>query len=303
MPRAADEVSPSVHEYLQAAYAKNTLRAYRSDVRHFISWGGAVPATDQVVAEYLAAHAETLSTATLARRLVAISKAHTTQNLPSPTPSALVHMTMMGIRRKHGRPQRRVAAATKEDILAMVAGLGSSLKDTRDRALLLIGFAGAFRRSELVAVNCSDIERVVQGLVVTIKRSKTDQEGRGRRIGIPFAKGLVCPVRALEAWLLAAGIKEGPVLRPINRHGQICSGTLSPEAVAVIIKQTASAAGLDQSRYSGHSLRAGLATSAATAGTPSWIIRAQTGHASDAMLHRYIRDGELFAYNAAGGIL
>jgi len=112
-----------------------------------------MPATDRMLAEYLAVHANTLSVATLERRLATISKAHSTQGLQSPTSSALVRMTMAGIRRQHGRPQRRVAAAVKEDLLAMVAGLGDSLIDRRDRAILLIGFAGGFRRSELVAIN------------------------------------------------------------------------------------------------------------------------------------------------------
>lgn len=297
------EPSDTVRGYLAAAISDNTRRAYRSDLRHFFDWGGTIPASPAMVAEYLAAHAGTLAVATLVRRLAAISKAHTSQGLPSPTASELVRLTLRGIRRTHGRPQRQVAAATREDVLAMVAGLGGGLKDTRDRALLLIGFAGAFRRSELVALERKDLERLPQGIVITVKRGKTDQEGRGRRVAIPHAQGSVCPVQALNQWLSAARITEGPVFRAVGRHGRVSDRALSAEVVALVIKARAKAVGLDPARYSGHSLRAGLATSAAAEGVSSWKIRGQTGHASDAMLGRYIRDGRMFVDNAAAAVL
>ncbi|MEY9403668.1 integrase [Bradyrhizobium japonicum] len=134
-----------------------------------------------------------------------------------------------------------------------------------------------------------------------LRHSKSDQEARGQKIGIPLARGQRCPVAALEAWLAISGISNGPIFRPVDRHG-VHDGRLSGEAVGEIVRQRVSAAGLDPSGYSGHSLRAGLATSAAQLGVPSWTIRAQTRHASDAMLSRYIRNGELFA-NAAGALL
>ncbi len=297
------EPAATVQDYLRAATSENTRRAYRSDLRHFVDWGGTIPTTDAVVAEYLAGHAGELAVSTLTRRLAAISKAHTAQGLPTPTVSDLVRTTMRGIKRAHGRPQRQVAAAVKEDVLGMVACMGNGPKDLRDRALILVGFAGAFRRSELVAITCEVVERVPQGIVVTVRRGKTDQEGQGRKVGIPYAPGAVCPVKALEAWLSAAGITDGPVFRPVNRHGQVSCTALSAEAVSLVVKARAAAVGLDPSKYAGHSLRAGLATSAAAAGVSSWKIRAQTGHASDAMLRRYIRDGEMFVDNAAGAVL
>jgi integrase len=301
--RVLDGVRTTVSDYVRAALSESTRRAYKADLRHFLDWGGSIPATDRTVSEYLAAHAERLCVATLVRRLVSIGKVHTTQGLTSPTSSELVRLTMRGIRHKHGRPQRRVAAAVKDDILAMVAGLGGELKDCRDRALLLMGFAGAFRRSELIAIDCTAVERVPQGIVVALRRSKTDQQGDGRRIGIPYARGVVCPVKALDAWLTASGVSDGPIFRSVNRHGGIGAKALSAEAVALIVKRRAGAAGLDASNYAGHSLRAGLATSAAAAGVPSWKIKVQTGHASDTMLHRYIRDGELFVGNAVAAVL
>lgn len=294
---------PSLAPFLEASLAANTRRAYRQDIAHFTNWGGSVPATPEVVAQYLAQHAGQLTVATLARRMVAIGKVHVMAGHSNPTTTELVRLTMRGIRRTCGQPQRQAAAAIKEDILAMVSLIDDSVKGRRDRALLLLGFAGAFRRSELVGLDVSDIECVPQGVIVHLRRSKTDQEGAGRKIGIPFARGVVCPVRALDAWLAASGITDGPVFRPVTRHGHLSPTRLSGEAVAIIIKDRARAAGLDPSRFSGHSLRAGLATSAAAAGVAAWKIRQQTGHASDAMLTRYIRDGELFRDNAAGYLL
>lgn len=138
---------------------------------------------------------------------------------------------------------------------------------------------------------------------MTLRRSKTDQAGRGREIGIPFARGRFCPVKALEAWLQLAGIEGGPVFRPVDRYGRIDVGRLSPDAVASVVKAGVQEIGLDPTCYSGHSLRAGLATSAAMAGVSTLDIRKQTGHASDAMLARYVRSGELFTNNAAGHLL
>jgi integrase len=184
----------------------------------------------------------------------------------------------------------------------MVAGI-SGVKGIRDRALLLIGFAGAFRRSELVSLTVADIEQAKQGLVIQLRFSKTDQAGEGRKVAIPFARGATCPVIALQQWITAAGITEGPVFRPVNRHGVIAETALTPQAVALVVKERAQAVGLDSAKYAGHSLRAGLVTSAAQLGVSSWKIRQQTGHRSDAMLIRYIRDCQKFVDNAAGAIL
>jgi len=209
---------------------------------------------------------------------------------------------LRGIRRTHGSAQRQVAPAVKEDVLSMVAAL-TGIKGTRDRALLLVGFAGAFRRSELVSLTVADIEQAQQGLIVTLQRSKTDQEGRGRKVAIPFARGAVCPVLALQQWIAVAGITEGPIFRGVNRHGQIADAAITPQAVAMVVKERAQAVGLNAANYSGHSLRAGLVTSAAQLGVSSWKIRQQTGHKSDAMLSRYIRDAGLFVSNASGAVL
>jgi len=154
-----------------------------------------------------------------------------------------------------------------------------------------------------VGLDVNDIEYVRQGIVLHLRRSKTDQDGHGQKIGIPHGRSRWCPVAALNAWLKMSGISDGAVFRPVDRHGRVHENPLSGEGVALVIRERAAAAGFDSAPYSGHSLRAGLATSAAQAGVPNWKIRAQTRHASDAMLARYVRDGELFTENAAGALL
>jgi integrase len=145
-----------------------------------------------------------------------------------------------------------------------------------------------------------DIEHVRQGIVLHLRRSKTDQDGQGRKIGIPFGRTRWCPVAAVDAWLAAARITEGAIFRRVDRRGHVHNVRLSGEAVSLVVRERVATAGLDPAGYSGHSLRAGLATSAAQAGVSTCKIRQQTGHASDAMLGRYIRDGQLFTDNAAG---
>ncbi len=292
----------SLAELVHAALADSSRSAYQSDLNHFLAWGGSIPCASEVVANYLAAHAGLLSVATLSRRVVSIGKAHTSQILPSPSKSDLVKTVMRGIRRTHGSAQRQVAPAIKEDLLAMVSKL-EGVKGVRDRALLLVGFAGAFRRCELVAISVDDVEFVVQGMLVHLRHSKTDQEGLGRKIAIPYGRGSVCAVRALQAWLEDSGITSGLIFRGVTRHGKISNAGMTPQSVALVVKERAKTAGLDSSKYSGHSLRAGLVTSAAQMGVGSWKIRQQTGHKSDAMLARYIRDANVFVDNAAGAVL
>ncbi len=293
----------TVKDYIRDALSPNTMLAYQSDLKHYYGWGGVIPSSPEMVAQYLVDHADSLSMATLSRRMVAIAKAHTMQGHPSPTQSDVVQLTLKGIKRKHGKPQRQVSALLKEDIISMLNIMPENTKGIRDRALLLIGFCGAFRRSELVSLATNDIEFVTQGLIITLQRSKTDQSGTGRKIAIPYGRGLVCPVKSLQAWLGTLPQDDNPMIfRPIDKGGNIADTTLTPHAVAVIIKSYAKTIGLNPAKLSGHSLRSGLATSAAQSGVPSHKIRQQTGHKSDVMLSRYIRDGGLFTDNASGAI-
>lgn len=294
-------IPDGISQYLTAAIADSTRRAYQADFADFIQWGGCVPCSQEIVAAYLAQRADTLSAATLTRRLVAIGRAHSCQKLPDPTKADLVRTVMRGIRRQHGTAQRQVAPLTKQDLLSMLP-LMVGVKGLRDRAMLLLGFAAALRRSELVALDISDIQFVNEGLIVHVRKCKTDQEGQGRKIGVPWGRTAACPVKAVQTWFDHAKIVDGPIFRCVNKGGEI-GERLSDHAVAVVIKSHAKAIGLDPNSVSGHSLRSGLATAAAQAGIPAHKIQAQTGHRSLEMLNRYIRDGNLFIDNASGGVL
>lgn len=305
---AITDLLETARTYASQAKAENTRKAYRKDWEHFANWCEArslitLPAAPQTLAAYLAELATTHKVSTLQRRLAAISQAHKLAGQDNPTRAELVRLTMQGIRRTHGMKCNQKAAAVTADVLAMVGTLPDNLLGLRDRALLLLGFAGAFRRSELVGLDVEDLQWQEVGVAITLRRSKTDQEGAGTLKGIPMGRRAeTCPVRALNAWLEASGNTQGPIFRPMNRHGQVQPGRLSDKAVALVVKRAAQAAGLDASRYSGHSLRAGLATSAAAAGVQERDIMRQTGHKSVNMVRRYIREGELFRGNAAAQV-
>jgi len=307
----ADSLPPSppldqVREFIRASKADSTVRGYRSDWKEFCSWCGAhgvcaLPAMPEAVASYIAECASRLKVGSIQRRLNAITEAHKAIGHDSPTHSAIVTNTMKGIRRMLGTAPAQKAPALTDDIRAMVDTADTGLIGLRDRALILLGFAGAFRRSELVSLDVGDCGFGKDGLTVLLRRSKTDQSGEGRKIGIPYGSNPdTCPVRVLQDWLAQAGVADGPVFRPLNRHGQIQPERLTPGQVARIVKKLAERAGLDPAKYAGHSLRAGHATSAAVAGASERSIMNQTGHRSVQMVRRYIRDGNLFRENSGG---
>ncbi|WP_332713824.1 site-specific integrase [Pelagibacterium mangrovi] len=298
-----DDISAEAADLLGYALADNTLRAYRADLDHFLNWGGSIPTTTGEICSYIGEQARQLSVATIRRRIATLSKVHELRALSNPCRSEMVRATLRGLARKHGSAQRQARPLLRDDLFLVLDGMAGGLRGRRDRALFLLGFAGGFRRSEIVGLEVEDIEPVRQGLVVTLRGSKTDQERVGRRIGIPHGRSRHCPVAAVEAWLAISEIKSGPVFRPVTRHGQITQAPLSGDAVSVLLRERLAAVGIDSEGYSGHSLRAGFATSAAQAGISTLKIRAQTGHASEAVLSRYIRDGELFIGNAAGILL
>jgi len=298
----AQDLPEDVLRYVDAATARCTRKAYHSDIRLFLTSGGAIPASPDSIARYLAAHATSLCPVTLARRLIAIGKAHASMGLPNPCLTDVVKATMRGIYRIHGRPARQVRPVLPHDITLMLPHM-TGTRGLRDRALILVGFAGGLRRSELVALMYDDIEFVSDGFTLTIRRSKTDQSGAGRTIAIPFARSHACPVKAISAWLEQAAITGGPVFRMINKGGRIGKKPLSDQSVAQIVKRYTSRIGLNSTHYAGHSLRAGLITSAAQAGVSGWMIRQTTGHRSDAMLGRYIREADLFQRNAVHAVL
>lgn len=301
--RAAEQAE----KFIANARARNTLRAYRSDWQDFVSWCQAyslqaLPALPETVALYLTELADDHKVSTIQRRLTAIGVAHAHAQLDSPSQHTTVRSLMAGIRRTLGVAQEGKAPALTEDVKAMVAGLGQTRHALQERALLLLGFAGAFRRSELVGLNVEELKFGRQGLAVTLRRSKTDQEGQGRLVGIMHgSEAATCPVRSLRAWLKAAGIESGAVFRSIDRAGRM-GDRLSDKAVARAVKRGAVRAGLDPALYAGHSLRAGLVTSAAAAGVEERIIMRQTGHTSQRMVRKYMRDAEIFRDNASGQV-
>lgn len=293
LPKAVlDEFLTAADRFIAASQSIATKRAYASDLKHFLANGGGIPASPVVLAEYLASCAEKLSVATIERRLTAIHKAHLEKSLKSPALSEMVKRVMQGIRRTLGTKQRQVKPIVKDDLLAalvMIDRQKMPIKAARDRALLLVGFASAMRRSELVGVMVEHITHFPNGVEILLPSSKTDQDREGRTVFIPHANGDRCPVRALVNWLDIASIKEGYVFRAVTRHDRIARHGLSPQSVALVVKASVARVGGDSKKVSGHSLRAGYCTSAAEKGLQPWQIREQTGHKSDVTLAKYIR--------------
>jgi site-specific recombinase XerD len=297
-----------VASYASAEKAPSTQRAYWSDFQAFGLWCqerdfALIPTTPEAVAAYLAFEADRgTKPSTIARRLAAIRYVHAIGRHPNPTADERVRAVLRGIRRTHGIAPRRVLPATADRLLAMAPRPDGSLSTLRDRALLLLGFAGAFRRSELVALDVADLVEVPEGLRVTIRRGKTDQEAVGAVIAIVRGE-VACPVEAVRGWLKAADITEGPVFRSIRRGGHVQDGRLSDRTVADLVKTYAEQAGMDPTLFSGHSLRAGFLTSAAKGGASVFKLMASSRHRAIETLATYVRDSQLFENHAGAGLL
>jgi site-specific recombinase XerD len=306
-------VLPSTHvsRYANNAKATNTRKAYRVDWDAFVLWcdthgRSPMPATPETLVEYLEGLADTgAKVATIKRRLSSISVAHQMRGHEhdNPTRSGLVTTSMQGIRRTLGTAQTQKTPLVTAELARLVAAceqLSQPLAAARDRALVLIGCSGGFRRSELVALNVADITETANGLELTLHHSKTDQEGAGAVVAVPYGSHPhTCPVRSLHAWLGLSGISEGPIWREIDRHGTLGAGRLHADSVARIIKRACTLAGLDPAGYSGHSLRSGMATAAAAGGAPERAIMRQGRWTSRAMVDRYVRHGTLWQECAA----
>ncbi|MBF0141075.1 MAG: integrase [Magnetococcales bacterium] len=245
-----------------------TLVAYSDDLRRYCDWGGTIPSASKTVADYLMAHAGTHKYATLVRWKVSIGKAHTNQGLDDPSKSDVVHDVLIGIRHSHGKEQRKVAPLLKDQVLAVLATMSDRLKDKRDKALILSGFAAGLRRSELTALLIADLQTVRDGIEIRLPDGS---------VLLRNANGSICPVRAMNNWLTAAQIVEGPVFQGVNRHGQRSGTPLTGHGVALIVKERVQAIGLDPTEYSGLSLRAGLIASAVAAGIPVSTINTADG--------------------------
>jgi integrase len=310
--------------YAEAAKASNTRRAYRSDWLAFKAWCvsrglGAMPAAADTVLGYLIDHAGQLKVSTLQRRLSAIREAHLYAQQPLDTSSAAFRDVWRGIRRTHAVPANKKAPLLTVSLRRALGTLPDTLAGRRDMALLLIGFAGALRRSELASLEIAPrdgapgwIAENPDGLSIHLGATKTDQTGEGDVLGVPYgANAETCPVRAYKAWLAASGITTGPAFRGIDRHGHIADEAISDRAVALIVKRTVVAGELlggatpaeaesAARRFAGHSLRAGLATSAAALDAPGHAIQRQLRHKRFDTTAGYIRSGELFKKSAAG---
>lgn len=298
----ADEAA----DLARGSRSRSTWRAYETDWRDFAGWCAdhgltPLPAAPVTVGLYLADRAKALSVATLTRRTTAVAVQHRLAGHHLDTRHPAIRDVLAGLRRSKGTAPRQAVALTVPLAKRVVATCQDRLSDVRDQALILVGLAGGFRRSELVALDRSDLTLSGDGVRVRIARSKGDQDGEGQVIGISRTGSATCPVAALEAWIEAASIGDGRVFRRIDRHGKV-GASLSDRAVALILKDRADRAGFDPHGFSGHSLRAGFATSAARAGIKERDIMAVTRHRSATILRRYIRDGEMFTHNVTAQI-
>jgi integrase len=295
--------------YQDAADAPATLRAYASDLANYQAWCGRhgfepMPATPEIVGAYLAAAGEGYALPTLRRRVAAIARACGVAGHPLDTKHPAIRETLRGIARRHGAPARRAAALTTAEIRKLSRACGTGLAGARDRALFLVGFAGALRRSELVALDVEHVTWTRNGMKLLIERSKTDTEGAGAGVAIPRGQSPeTCPVIALQKWLTAAEIAAGPVFRKVARGGAVGASRLVPDAVRQILLKRAVKAGLQGTLaepLSPHGLRAGFVTTAYRNGVPDEEIMGHTRHRSLTTMRSYVRRAKLSKDSPAG---
>jgi len=285
---------------LRNSKSANTLRAYQSDYNDFslfCSKNGfqAMPTQPKILALYLTHLSSYSKYSTLKRRLASISILHKTKGHYIDTKHPIIMENLMGIKRVNGSNQKGKKPLLINDLKVLIEAIHESkekdFRKTRDKALVLIGFSGGFRRSELVDVEYEDIEFVSEGVKIFVKRSKTDQSGEGMTKAIPYFDNInFCPVKSLKNWIEVSELKKGKIFN------------ISDKSVALIIKKYANYAGLDGHRYAGHSLRSGFATSTAESGAEERNIMAMTGHKSTEMVRRYIKEANLFKNNALNKI-
>ena len=285
---------------LKNSKSANTLRAYSSDYKDFSMFCAknnftALPTDPKILTLYLTHLSQTSKFSTLKRRIASISVVHKLKGHYIDTKHPLIIENLLGIKRKNGSNQKSKKPILINDLKEIINAINQlkieNIKKLRDKALILVGFAGGFRRSELVDIDYNDVEFVREGVKIFVKRSKTDQSGEGMTKAIPsFNTTLYCPVLHLEEWMSNKEKKKGKVF------------PISDKSVALIIKKYANMAGLDEKKYAGHSLRSGFATSTAESGAEERNIMAMTGHKTTQMVRRYIKEGNLFKHNALNKI-
>jgi len=284
---------------LRSSKASNTLRAYKADYKDFAAFCikhglKSMPSEPKIISLYLTHLSQTSKFSTLKRRLASISVIHKLSGHYIDTKHPLITENLMGIKRVKGSYQKAKKPILINELKTIVNVIDKDKNEkrrTKNRALILIGFAGGFRRSELVAIEIEDIDFVTEGVKIFVKRSKTDQSGEGMTKGIPyFSYPNYCPVISLKNWIDKSEIKFGKIFN------------MSDKSVALTIKKYAAIAGLDSNKYSGHSLRSGFATSTAELGAEERSIMAMTGHKTTQMVRRYIKEANLFKNNALNKI-
>jgi integrase len=295
----------------RTATAPATLRAYRADWTHFSTWCAShgfvpVPAAPAIVGAYLASLAHTHAPTTIRRRLAALGKLHRFNDLPWNAAHREIQGPLQGLLREHGRPVDKAAALSLAMLRQLVATCDRSARGRRDRALLLIGFAGALRRSELVSLTVEDVAVVAGGLRLRIARGKTDQAGQGAEIGLPRGRHLeTCPLRAFEAWQAIAKRRAGPLFRRIRTGGRIGDAALHPDAVRRILAHRIALAGLTQEgfgRLSAHALRVGFITEAYQTGVRDEDIMRHTRHRDLRTMRGYVQRAGLLTESPAGAL-
>ena len=302
-------LAEATKNYIDQSLSFATRKAYASDVKIFSAWCAihglaALPAAPETVALFLADQARAgVAASTLNRRLAAIKCAHEAKGHATPTAHKGVTAALKGIRRTKGVAPTQKKAATADIVKEMVRRCPHTLVGQRDRALLLLGFAGAFRRAELVALTVADLAFEADGLRVTIRQSKTDQEGAGQVIAIPHGSVWFCPVTALKNWLARAGIEQGPIFRAVGKGNRVGNAALSDKSVAKRVKHYAGHIGLDSADFAAHSLRAGFVTSAAEAGASIFKMAEVSRHRSTDVLAGYVRSANLFKDHAGADLL
>ena len=297
---------------LKSSKAKNTLRAYKSDFKDFeifcLKHGfKSLPTEPKIVSLYITHVSKNSKISTLRRRLVSISMVHKLKGHYLDTKHPIIVENLMGIRRVKGSIQRGKKPILINHLKSIINVINNQnfdeIKKLRDKSLILVGFGGGFRRSELISIDYDDLEFVKEGLKINIRKSKTDQFGEGMIKALPyFSNEAYCPVTNLKKWLEISKIKSGPIFRRFSKGLSLASKRLTDQSVVLLIKEYLSIAGIDNKNFSGHSLRSGFATVAAESGADERSIMAMTGHKTTEMVRRYIKEANLFKNNALNKI-
>ncbi len=297
---------------LKLSKANNTLRAYKSDFKDFGSFCAkhgfnAMPTEPKVVSLYLTHLSTNSKMSTLRRRLVSIGVIHKLKGHYLDTKHPVIIENLMGIKRKKGSIQvgkKPILINHLKEIINVIDDQKiEKIKKLRNRTLILIGFGGGFRRTELISIDYEDLDFVDEGVKITLKRSKTDQFGEGLVKGLPyFTNDKYCPVTSLKNWMNLSKIKTGPIFRRFAKGSILTGHRLTDQSVVLIIKNCLKIAGIENQNFSGHSLRSGFATVAAESGADERSIMAMTGHKSTQMVRRYIKEANIFKNNALNKI-